>query len=141
MKIKQATKSRTNRPASNALLCPSKRRKRRVCTDPTPSDTPSRSDTHLAAPFDDDSTEEEQEADCVYRTGRLSEDHKGEEWMQCAKYFRRAYTFCAGMEENFDCGPYQGQTLFRSLYLLYLNFFKFCNYSLCFLCKFLTSPN
>jgi hypothetical protein len=117
MKIKQATKSRTNRPASNALLGPSKRRKRRVCRDPTPSDTPSRSDTHLAAPFDDDSTEEEQEADCVYRTGRLSEDHKGEEWMQCAKYFRRAYTFCAGMEENVYYGPFQGQKQFRSSFV------------------------
>jgi len=30
-KIKQATKSKTNRFASNALLGPSKRRKRRVC--------------------------------------------------------------------------------------------------------------
>jgi hypothetical protein len=36
-KIKQATKSKTNRLASNALLSPSKRRKGRVCRDPTPS--------------------------------------------------------------------------------------------------------
>jgi hypothetical protein len=40
-KIKQATKSKTNRLASNALLGLSKRRKRVVCRDPTPSDTPS----------------------------------------------------------------------------------------------------
>ena len=46
-KIKQATKSKTNRPASNALLGPSKRRKRVVCRDPTPSDTLSDSDTDL----------------------------------------------------------------------------------------------
>jgi len=38
-KIKQATKAKTNRLASNALLGPSKREKRRVCRDPTPSDT------------------------------------------------------------------------------------------------------
>ena len=90
---------KSNRLASNALLGPSKRRKRRVCRDPTPSDT-SDSDTDLAAPFDDDPTEEEQEADCVYCIGRFSEDQKGEEWIQCAKYFRWAYTFCAGMEED-----------------------------------------
>ena len=46
-KIKQTTKSKTNRLGSNALLSPSKRRKRRVCRDPTPSDTPSDSDTGL----------------------------------------------------------------------------------------------
>jgi len=78
--IKQATKSKTSRPASNALLGPSKRRKRRVCPDPTPSDTPSVSDTDLTVPFPDDSTEEEkQDADCVFCTGRFSEDHNGED--------------------------------------------------------------
>jgi hypothetical protein len=37
-KIKQATKSKTNWLASNALLGPSKRQKRRVCQDQTPSE-------------------------------------------------------------------------------------------------------
>jgi hypothetical protein len=37
-KIIQATKSKTNQLALNALLGPSKRWKRRVCWDPTPSD-------------------------------------------------------------------------------------------------------
>ena len=87
-KIIQATKSKTNRLTSNALLGPSKRRKRRVCRDPTASDTASDSDTDQAVPFDDDSTEEEQDADCVYCTGRFSEDHKGKECLQCVKYFR-----------------------------------------------------
>jgi len=75
-KIKQATKSKTSRPASNALLGPSKRRKKRVCRDPTPSDL-----ADLAVPFAVDSTEEdeEQDADCVFCTGRLSEDHNGED--------------------------------------------------------------
>jgi hypothetical protein len=73
-KIKQAIKSKTNRLASNARLGPSKRRKRRVCRDPTPSDTPSDSDADLlvVVPFADDSTEEEQEAECLYCTGRFS---------------------------------------------------------------------
>jgi hypothetical protein len=47
-KIKQATESKTNQLASNARLGPSKRRNRRVCRDPAPSDTPSDSDTDLA---------------------------------------------------------------------------------------------
>ena len=48
--------------------------------DPAPSDTPSHSDTDLAVPFADDSTDgdEEQDADCVFCTGRFSEDHNGE---------------------------------------------------------------
>jgi hypothetical protein len=59
-KIKQATKSKTNRLAMNALLGPSKRWKRRFCRDPTPSVTPSDSDTDLTVPFADDSMEEEE---------------------------------------------------------------------------------
>jgi len=59
-KIKQATKSKTNWLASNVLLGPSKRRKKRVCRDPTLSDTPSDSDTDLAVPFAGDSTEEDE---------------------------------------------------------------------------------
>ena len=74
-KIKQATKYKTNRLASNALLGPSKRWERRVCRDLTPSDTPSDSDTDLNVPFADDSTEaEEQDAECVFCTGRFSEE-------------------------------------------------------------------
>jgi hypothetical protein len=103
-KIKEATKSKTNRLASNALLGPSKRRKRRVCRDPIPSD----SDTDPADTFDDNSPEEEQDADCVYCIGRYSEDNKGEEWKRRAKYFRWAYTLRADMEEDFICELSQG---------------------------------
>jgi hypothetical protein len=49
-KNKQATKSKTWWLASNALLGPSERRKRRVCRDHTASDTPSDLDTELAVP-------------------------------------------------------------------------------------------
>jgi len=108
-KIKQATKSKTNRLASNALLGPSKRRKDVVCWDPTPSDTPSDSGADLTVPFADDSTEkEEQDAGCVFRTGRFSEDHNVEEWTRCAKYFIWAHKLCVGMEEDFVCEPSQG---------------------------------
>jgi hypothetical protein len=100
MKIKQATKSKTKRLASNALLGPSKRRKRRMCWNPLPSDTPSDLDTKLTVHLANDSTEEdEQDADCVYCTGRVSEDHKGQEWIRCATCFRWAHTLYTGMEE------------------------------------------
>jgi len=57
------------------------------------SSTPLDSDTDLTVPFAEDSTEEEeQDADCVFRTGRFSEDHNVEEWIRCAKYFRWAHT-------------------------------------------------
>jgi len=80
-KIQQATKSKTSWLASNILLGPSKRRKRRVCQDPTPSDTPLDSDTDLAVPFADDSKEEdeEQDADFMFCTGCFSEYHNGED--------------------------------------------------------------
>ena len=108
-KIKQATKSKTNQFASNALLGSSKRQNRVVCWDPTPSDTPSDSDSDVTVPFTADSTEEEeQDADCVFRTCRFSEDHNVEEWKRCAKYFRWAHTLCVGMEEDFVCKPCQG---------------------------------
>jgi hypothetical protein len=80
-KIKRGTKSKTKQLASNALLGSSKRWKRRVCRAPTPSDTPSDSATDLAVPFDDDLTEEEENADCAYCTGCFSEDHKEKEWI------------------------------------------------------------
>jgi hypothetical protein len=87
----------------------SKRRKRVVCRDSTPSDTPSDSDPDLTVPFADNSTEEkEQDADCVLCTGRFPEDHNVEEWIQCAKCFRWAHTLCVGMEEDFVCRPCQG---------------------------------
>ena len=87
-----------------------KRRKKRVCRDPAPSDTPSDSDTDLVVFFTDDSTEEddEQDPDYLYCTSRFSEDHNGEEWIRCAKCFRWAQPLCAGMEEDFVCEPCQG---------------------------------
>jgi len=44
----------------------------------------------------------------VFCNGRFSENHKGEEWMGCAKHFRRAQTLCAGMEEDFVCELFPG---------------------------------
>ena len=80
-----------------------------VCRDPTPSNTPSDSGTDPTVPFADDSTEKgEQDADCVFCTGRFSEDHNVEEWIRCAKYFRWAQTLCVGVEEDFVCEPCQG---------------------------------
>jgi hypothetical protein len=80
-----------------------------VCRDPTPPDTPSDSDTDLTVSFADNSTEEEEQcADCVFCTGRFSEDHNVVEWTRCAKYFRWAHTLCVGMEEDFVCEPCQG---------------------------------
>jgi hypothetical protein len=63
------------------------------------------SDAELAVPLADDSTEgsEEQDTNGLFCTGRFSEDHNGEEWIRCAKYFRWAHTLCAGLEEDFVC--------------------------------------
>jgi hypothetical protein len=58
----------------------------RVCRYSSPSDTQSDSDTELTVPVANDSTEEdEQDADYVYCTGRISEDHNGENWVECVK--------------------------------------------------------
>jgi hypothetical protein len=88
-KIKQATRSKTNWLESNALLGPSKRRKRRVWRDRTPSDTPSVSDNDTVVPSAEDLTQEEiHDADCLFYTSRFSEDHNGEDWIRYAKSFR-----------------------------------------------------
>jgi hypothetical protein len=72
-----------------------------VFRDPPPSDTPSDSDTELTVPLANGSTEEgEQDADCVYCTGRFTEDHTVEEWIRVAKCFRWAHTLCTGMEKD-----------------------------------------
>jgi hypothetical protein len=123
-KIKQATKSKTSRLASNALLGPSRRRKRRVCWDPTPSDTPSDSDTDLAVPFADVSTEEDegQDAYCVFCSGRFSEDHNREDWIQCVNTtakvkLNNAYT----MEFRVERGVRQGDPLSPTLFSLVID--------------------
>jgi hypothetical protein len=76
-KIKQATKSKTNWLASSSF----KKMEEKVLLVSN-SVTPSDSDTDLTVPFADNSTEEEeQDADCVYCTGRFSEDHNGGQWI------------------------------------------------------------
>jgi hypothetical protein len=104
-KIQQATKSKTKRFVSNALLGPSKRLKRRVRCDPTPSETTPDWDTQLVVAVADDSTEvhDEQDADSLYCTGRFSEDHNGEDRIRCQKCLSWAHTLCAGTEEDFVC--------------------------------------
>jgi len=107
-KIKQATKFKTNQLVSNAFLGPSKDGGGGL-RDPAPFVTPSDSDTDLAVPFADDSTEEEEhDTDCVFCTCRFSEDYNVEEWIRCAKYFRWAQALCAGMKEDSVCEPCHG---------------------------------
>jgi hypothetical protein len=111
-KIVEATQKerKSNRPLNpkpiglRRILRPTKRRRSRVCRDPTPS----YSDTNPAVPFADDSTSEIHDADCLFCTGRFSEDHTGEDCIQCAKCFRWAHIICAGMEEGFVCESCQG---------------------------------
>jgi len=78
-----------------------------VCRDPSPSDTPSDSDTDLTVPLDDSTEEEEQDADCVFCTGRFPEDYNVEYSIRCTKYFRWEHTLCVGMEEDFVFEPCQ----------------------------------
>jgi hypothetical protein len=118
-KIKQATKSRTKQFVLNARVGPSKGLKRRVRWDATPSDSTPDSDTELAVTVADDSTEvdDEQDADCLYCTGRSSGDHNGEDWIRCQKCFSWAHALCAGIEEDFVCEPCQGYTLCGSQFV------------------------
>ena len=117
-KIKQATKSKTSRLASDVLLGPSKRRKRRVCRDQTQHDTPSDSDTDLAVLFADDSTEEDEEQDADF----------------CS-------LLVVSLKTTMEKTRYDVRNvLFLVCILCICIFFVFCNYSLCFLCKLFTCP-
>ena len=116
-KIKQATKSKTSQLASNVLLGPSKRQKRRVCRDPSLSETPSDLYTDLAVPFADDSKEdEEQDTDFCY-------------------------LLVVSLKTTMEMTRYDVRNvLFLVCILCICTFFVFCNYSLYFLCKLFTSP-
>ena len=109
--IEQATTSKNNLLGSNALLGPSKWEKRAVCRDPTPSVTPSVSDTDLNFPFANDSTEEEeQDADCVFCTGRFSKTTMWKSGYD-VRNISDGVTHCVSTEEDFVCEPRQGHTL------------------------------
>jgi hypothetical protein len=66
--LRQLRKGKKNRPLNPKTVSllrmfvfgPSKRQKKRVCRDPTPSDTPSDSDIDPAVPFADDPMEEDE---------------------------------------------------------------------------------
>jgi len=118
MKIKHATKSKTSWLVSNVLTGPSKRWKRRVCWDPTPFNTPSDSDTDLAVPFADDSTQEDEEQDADFCSVLVI---SLKTIMEKSRYDVRDVLFLV-------CIP------------CICIFFVFCNYSLRFLCKLFTSP-
>ena len=89
-----------------------------VCCYPTASDTSSHSDTELDVPSTDDWTEEEeQDADCVFGIGRLSEDRTVEVWIRCAIYCRWSHIVCDCMEEDFVCETCQKELLFVLPYI------------------------
>ena len=76
------------------------------------------SDTELAVPVADDSTEEHEErgVDCLYCIGLSAECHNAEDWIRRAKCFRWAHTLCAGIEDiYFVCLVMDKQCLVLSL--------------------------
>ena len=86
---------------SNAFISPEKTEEI-FCCYRTASDATSHSDTDRDVPSADDWTEEEeQDADCVFCIGRLSEDRTVEVWIRCAKYCRCLHTICDFMEDDF----------------------------------------
>ena len=116
-----------------------------VCRDPTPSDTPSHSDTDLAVPFADDLTEEdeEQDADRVFCTGRFSEAtvEKTRNDVRNVSDGRTHFVLVWG--KILFVRLVRDKLFFvLSLCPMYFYFFfVFCNFSLCFLCKLFISPN
>ena len=119
---------------SSALLGPSKRRKTRVCRDPTPSGTISDSGTGQAVPFADDSTEEDEEdthfnvlySIVVSLTTTLDKSrHDLRKFSDGRTHFAlewRKISFVSLVRVK--------HCFVLSLYPLYLSFLKFCNYSL-----------
>ena len=141
-KIKEARNSKNLTIALNALLGPSERRKRSVCWDPNPSDTPSDSDIELTIPLADDATEEgkEQDVNCLYCTGRFSEDHNGGDWIKCAQCFRWAHHALCWCGGRFCLRALSriNTVFFIVCIFVFVIFLIFCNH---FLCKLFTSPN
>lgn len=54
-------------------------------------------------PYADDSCEddlisdEDNDAECIYCTGRFSDDHNGEDWVRCASCTLWSHTSCADL--------------------------------------------
>jgi len=70
-------------------------------------------DTDLEVSSAEDWTEEEeQDADCVFCIGRLSEGRTVEVWIRCAKYCRWSHTICDFMEKDFVFETGQGESRF-----------------------------
>ena len=106
---------------------------------------PSVSDTVLPVPFVDDSTEEEeQDADCVFCTVpvvplKTTMEKSGYD----VRNISDGRTHCVLVWRKILFVKLVGnkQCFVLILYPLYLYLFKFCKYSLRFLCKLFTSPN
>jgi hypothetical protein len=113
-----------------------------VFRDPTPSDTHSDSDADLAVTFADDSTEEEQEGDCLTVLDVSLKTTKEKNGYDVQNISDGRTRFVLVWRKTVFVSLVRGKHCFvLSLYPLYFCFFKFCNYSLCFLCKLFNSPN
>jgi hypothetical protein len=115
----------------NALLGPSKRRKRRVCRDPTPSDIPSDSETELTVLLVDDSTEEDEKKTLIVCSVLVvSLKTAMEKSENDVRNIADGRKHCVLVwRKNLFVSLVRGKHgVFLSLYPLYLQLFKFCNY-------------
>ena len=69
------------------------------------NDSSSDSDSEIQLPESDSSDigDEDEDAECLFCTGRFSEDKHGEKWAQCSKCYRWAHEDCGVEEDNFVC--------------------------------------
>lgn len=87
--------SRGKRPTSSSQGARSKRRLPFV-TDPSDSDN----DIVQLEDSDEDLSEDEEDAECLFCAGRFSEDNEGEDWIRCCKCFKWSHTLCAGSDDK-----------------------------------------
>jgi hypothetical protein len=50
-----------------------------------------------------DNDYEDEDTECLFCTGRFSDDQYGEKWVQCVRYYRWAHEDCGIEEDNFVC--------------------------------------
>ncbi|KAJ4430465.1 hypothetical protein ANN_22681 [Periplaneta americana] len=83
------------RPTSSSRCGRSKRRLPFV-TDTSDSED----DVVQLEDSDEDMSEDEEDAECLFCAGRFSEDNEGEDWIRCCKCFKWSHTLCAGSDDK-----------------------------------------
>ncbi|CAH1110536.1 unnamed protein product [Psylliodes chrysocephalus] len=92
-----------NLPNSNKTLQKTKKEKFYETTNHPSSNKTICDESDSEVPYNDDSDEEDNDAECLFCTNLYSADTHGEQWVKCIKCYRWAHEHCGAEDANFIC--------------------------------------